>query len=248
MHHKHRAPQCRRLAEEANATSVTYDVVFYGDSLTGLLVLRPDNAAVFEEYFGSATGWNSARLGVGGSDVEELTWRLMVNGEKLAEDPLVSGGMAQSAGKAVAAVATPEQAMRHQLCAAGWPTKLPLLPSQVIVVLIGINNELDSNPAAKLDVLLSWMAAAMPRSKILVVTPLPSVLGKSGVLLTSYRVVVRRHPGVTLSTCGSTLNPRDDTLFTDGLHLTPAGYREYFSCLKPQLEALRKLALAQQRT
>ena len=78
-----------RLVAAANASDTTFDVVFYGDSLTGLTVLIQENAAVWESYFGSQTGLRAARLGLGGSTVEELAWRVVAGGEKLARDPLV---------------------------------------------------------------------------------------------------------------------------------------------------------------
>ena len=54
-------------------------------------MLQRENAAVWDEYFShKAPGdWRGARLGVGGSTVEELTWRMMAGGERLAKDPLV---------------------------------------------------------------------------------------------------------------------------------------------------------------
>lgn len=79
-----------RLVAAANASSITYDIAFYGDSLTGLTVLIPDNAMVWGAHFGAASGLRAARLGLGGSTVEELAWRLAAGGEKPARDPLVS--------------------------------------------------------------------------------------------------------------------------------------------------------------
>ena len=61
------------------------------------------------------------------------------------------------------------------------------MPLQLTVLLIGINNQLSTQPWEKLDFLLRWMGAAMPRTKVLVLAPLPSVLGKSGMLLQQYR-------------------------------------------------------------
>ena len=114
---------------------------------------------------------------------------------------------------------------------------------QVTVVLIGINNALDSQPQDKLEWLLGWMAAAMPRTTIVVVSPLPSaILGKSAALQTAYRQMVQRRPSVHFSTCGHNLDPKNATLYTDGLHLTPSGYRIYFDCLQPLLTSLRKIA------
>lgn len=108
------------------------------------------------------------------------------------------------------------------------------------MLLIGINNGLDTEPWAKLDWLLGWFAAAYPRTKVLVVAPLPSFRGTSGTLAARYRPVVHRWPGVGWSTCGAGLNWRNASLFTDGLHLTPEGYRIYFSCLKPTVATLLK--------
>lgn len=34
------------------------------------------------------------------------------------------------------------------------------------------------------------------------------------------------------------------TQFTDGLHLTPIGYEQYFTCLKPQVAGLVKRSQA----
>ena len=76
------------VVAEANASGTVFDVAFYGDSLTALLVLVKENVPVFTQYFGPTWG-PTARLGVGGSTVEELAWRILVNGEKLAQDPLV---------------------------------------------------------------------------------------------------------------------------------------------------------------
>jgi lysophospholipase L1-like esterase len=76
----------RKLALAANQAvpQLRYDLVMYGDSITA--ALRQEYAAVWERYFGD---WRSAALGVGQSTVEELTWRLMAGGERLAEDPRV---------------------------------------------------------------------------------------------------------------------------------------------------------------
>ena len=107
------------------------------------------------------------------------------------------------------------------------PTGCPACPwervMQVVVLLIGINNDLDTQPETKLDWLLGWMAVAMPRTKVLVVAPLPSLLNKSAYLLENYRMVVRRRTGVHFSTCGNGLDPTYTSLFTDGLHLSATG-------------------------
>ena len=74
-------------------------------------------------------------------------------------------------------------------------------PLQIALVLIGINNELDSQPWDKLDYLLGWMGAAMPLTKIVVLAPLPSIRGRSSFLLKEYKPMLERR-GVELSLCG----------------------------------------------
>ena len=46
------------------------------------------NFAVFGEFFGQGH-WAAAALGVGGSTVEELTYRIVAGGERFSQDPLV---------------------------------------------------------------------------------------------------------------------------------------------------------------
>ena len=81
-----------RLVRNANQTKALFDFAMWGDSLTANLLFDLQSAPVWDRYFSKAqAGWTSARLGVGGSTVEELTWRLMEGGEKFAIDPLVGG-------------------------------------------------------------------------------------------------------------------------------------------------------------
>ena len=170
-----------------------YDLVMYGDSITA--ALRHDYAAVWERYFGS---WRSAALGVGQSTIEELTWRLMVGGERLAEDP------------------------------------------RVVVVNIGTNNQWGTQPAAKLGYLLSWMEAAMPGSRLVVLAMLPSKIPKVTAMNQLLRQEVERHSGVLFSPCGSDIDPSNERQQYDGVHPTEDGYTRIFRCLKPLLaDALR---------
>lgn len=97
------------------------------------------------------------------------------------------------------------------------------------MLLVGVNNELDSQPWLRLDWLLGYMETTMPLTRIVVLAPLPSVKRTSGTLQNQYRAVARRRPAVDFSTCGSNLDPLDTTLFADGLHLQPAGYRVLFN-------------------
>lgn len=79
------------------------------------------------------------------------------------------------------------------LCRRCHPASPPgaLPPLQVMVLLVGINNLLPTNPWEKLDFLLNkHLAAAMPGTKVLVVAPLPSFLGTSPTLTQQYRWAV----------------------------------------------------------
>ncbi|PRW60156.1 Platelet-activating factor isoform gamma subunit [Chlorella sorokiniana] len=189
----------RKLAASANASGTVYDIVFMGDSLTSLTLWVAENVPVWESFWGAQSGLSAARMGVGGTTVEELTWRLMANGEKLAKDP------------------------------------------RVVVLLVGINNQLPKQPAPKLDFLLNkYFPAAMPTTEVLVVAPLPSFRKKEAALAQLFRPIVKRCAQCSWSTCGSNLVPSSPTYFTDGLHLTPAGYHHLYSCLKPTVLSLLK--------
>lgn len=72
------------LVEEANASGKRFDVVLIGDSITANSVSK--HPAAFEEAF---EGLQAAALGVMGNTVEELSWRLMVGGERLEVSPRV---------------------------------------------------------------------------------------------------------------------------------------------------------------
>lgn len=62
-------------------------------------------------------------------------------------------------------------------------------PSQVVVLLVGINNSLESKPWKALEFLVEWMRVAMPRTKVLILAPLPNFLGTSDTFRVQYRCV-----------------------------------------------------------
>lgn len=72
------------IVQRANRAALRYDVVLYGDSIT--TNLTREFAREWSEF---AAGWKAEHLGIEGSSVEELAWRLMDGGEKLALDPRV---------------------------------------------------------------------------------------------------------------------------------------------------------------
>lgn len=76
--------RCKGVVDQANRTGTRYDVVMWGDSITA--ALAGDAAGEWRAF---STGWRAAALGVGGTSVEELTWRVMAGGERFSKDPRV---------------------------------------------------------------------------------------------------------------------------------------------------------------
>lgn len=73
----------------------------------------------------------------------------------------------------------------------------PQHTAQVVVVLIGINNSDPAEAAARLDMLLAWLAAAQPQSRVVVLAPLPTVLARANTLrAATEHMVAQRHPQV----------------------------------------------------
>lgn len=181
------------IVRRANQSGTRYDLVMYGDSITARLV--KEHAREWGEF---AAGWRAENLGMDGSTVEELAWRLMAGGEKLANDP------------------------------------------RVVVLLVGLNNVKwgkRQDPSDKLDYLLSWMRAAMPSSKIVLLGLLPNAVVSVAATNRNYAKLAAKY-GATFSTCGSDLNPRNPAHFKDGTHPASEGYRRVFACLKPVVSSL----------
>jgi len=181
------------LVKQANKAGTRYDVVQYGDSITANLATK-----FTREWKEFAGGWKAAPLGIGGTSVQELTWRLMAGGEKFAKDP------------------------------------------KVVILLIGIINlkyPQNGDPTEPLDYLLTWMRAAMPSSKILLLNILPNDKADVAGTNKKYERLAAKH-GIKFSTCGSDLNPRDTKHFVDGTHPASDGYRRLFKCLKPVVASM----------
>ncbi|KAI7846204.1 hypothetical protein COHA_000274 [Chlorella ohadii] len=111
---------------------------------------------------------------------------------------------------------------------------------KVVVLLVGINNSLESKPWKALEFLVKWMRVAMPRTKVLILAPLPNFLGTSDTFRVQYRRVAQRCPQCTFSTCGSTLNWRSHKLYMDPAHPNARGYTIVWNCLKPAVLKLLK--------
>lgn len=72
----------RQLVETSNKSGARFDFVLYGDSIT---------ERIPEKTWTTFFGTQSVPLGIGGTTVEELAWRVMVGGERLSKSPRVVG-------------------------------------------------------------------------------------------------------------------------------------------------------------
>ena len=108
------------------------------------------------------------------------------------------------------------------------PVLPPPHPKQVVIIHIGINNDLAEGPAFKLDFLLTYLAGVYPRTRIIVVTPLPSKKRAYIAYRDAYARVVARHKGVFFSLCGAALDPSSTLNFKDGVHPVAGGYNIIF--------------------
>ena len=109
------------------------------------------------------------------------------------------------------------------------------------VILIGINNfNKSQGDVNRMEFLLKWMRAAMPKTKVIVLNILPNAKGlDTRAANENYKKYAAAH-GATFSTCGADLDPRNTALVPDGVHLTAAGYERLLGCLKPLVtEALK---------
>jgi lysophospholipase L1-like esterase len=106
---------------------------------------------------------------------------------------------------------------------------------RVVVVHIGIDNMKDSHPAEKLDYLLGWMSAAMPRSRIVVLALLPTKIPRWKEYNAEFEPIAAKH-GATFSRCGEFLEIDNRAHFLDGVHPEEEGYRRIFRCLRPVIE------------
>ena len=78
---ENRLAYCAKVVQDTNAESKKLDVVMWGDSITEFM--RLDHLHVWKAYFSNV---QSALLGVGGTSIEELTWR-MIEKERLTTSP-----------------------------------------------------------------------------------------------------------------------------------------------------------------
>jgi len=74
------------IVHKANENKFQFDLVLYGDSITAFAA--NNHTSIWNAYFGENT---SAPLGVGGDNVQELSWRIAKGRERLVVPPKVVG-------------------------------------------------------------------------------------------------------------------------------------------------------------
>lgn len=114
----------------------------------------------------------------------------------------------------------------------------PRVDPKYVVLWIGTNNlggvAGAKDPSPRMDELVRWARGAFKQSKIVVLALTPRVVIDVRATNAKYREIARKH-GAIFASCGTNMDPSNKALFTDGLHLTPAGYTEVLRCLGTML-------------
>jgi lysophospholipase L1-like esterase len=116
----------------------------------------------------------------------------------------------------------------------------PRWDPRVAALLVGINNLnwSKTEPAEKLEYLLTWMRAVMPTTKIIVMGLLPCTRVDVRSVNERYRALAAKL-GCTYVDCGAGMSASDTRYFVDGTHPSAAGYDRVFACLRPVVQQLR---------
>ncbi|PSC73166.1 Adenosylmethionine-8-amino-7-oxononanoate aminotransferase isoform B [Micractinium conductrix] len=224
----------RRAVAGINAAGRRLDLVLYGDSITSKIRMK-----CMEEWRAAVgDAWGAVPLGVGGSTICELTWRLMSGGERLEADPrllLLLIGINDMPRDEP----SPAEKMAFLL---DWLARAHLT-SRVVLL-------------RPLPTVLEERAAALQAAFEEVVAEHNAALaggdpqdsgggggedggdeGSGGGAGGGSNDAARTAPlagaaaGVLLASCGSELDPRDPELFIDGLHPTCEAYATILACI-----------------
>lgn len=72
-----------------NRSGQRQDFLLYGCSVVTLLDRQRSSPGAWDDHFGR--GWRATAMGISGSDVADVVWRLLAGGERPAKDPKVIG-------------------------------------------------------------------------------------------------------------------------------------------------------------
>lgn len=111
----------------------------------------------------------------------------------------------------------------------------PRVAPRAIAIMIGTNNSpAKTSPAllaTRLGVVLKWLRATYPDTRILLLPVLPESKGKGYAQKNAAFKQVAAGLGVPMASCGMGMRPTDASVLPDGLHPNEAGYEIVLSCL-----------------
>ncbi|KAL4434321.1 hypothetical protein ABPG75_000762 [Micractinium tetrahymenae] len=168
----------------------------------GIRLRRPAHA-VWNAYFGR---YSSLILGLGGSTVEELTYRLLSGDEQLRRHPRV---------------------IILLIGINNCPASQPELRSHMAYLLAWLADTYTRSSI----VLLAPLPSVLPRYR-----RLDAMWADVAARQAAANAAAGRPGRLIFARCGALLDPWDRTFFHDGLHPAAAGYRRIFSCLAPTIE------------
>lgn len=179
------------------------DIAMLGDSITAGIRLRRSARAAWDVYYGS---YKTVILGLGGSTVEELTYRLLSGHEQLWRNPRV---------------------IILLIGINNRPADQPELRSHMAYLL----SWLCGTYTRSRIVLLAPLPSVLPRYRRLDAMWASVVAHQAAA-----NRAAGRPGRLIYAPCGALLDPRDPAFFRDGIHPAEAGYRRIFSCLAPTLQ------------
>lgn len=123
--------------------------------------------------------------------------------------------------------------------------EVPRLPPKALAIMIGVNNQRPNTlmrkrhmwgpEAHSLKLLLKWLKARYPTTKIILMAVLPEAVGADYTTKNAVFKNAAAEAGVMFASCGQGIDPKDKTLMPDGLHPSDAGHDVVLSCLAGML-------------
>lgn len=190
----------KRTVAAENAAYQRPDVAIYGDSITAGIRVRQPARAVWDAYFG---GYKTVVLGLGGSTVEELTYRLLSGHERLVRSPRV---------------------IILLIGINNHPARQPELQSHMAFLL----SWLAATYSRSRIILLAPLPSVRPWY-----LRLDAMWADVAARQVAAYKAAGRPAHLVFARCGALLDPRNPAFFHDGVHPAAGGYRRIFSCLAP---------------